>query len=236
MATGAATGAGPGRDGFMTRFLSISAVLWILASPAPGEEPEPVRTPPARARISVSWTQGFAFLDGGYADAGNYYSAYWDTGQAWALAAAYDFLPVARAGVEVAARDHEDRGHGIGDLHLGHGRLFAEFRLPLLLPARFLAIEEALDAVRGPVVYVRIAAGFGLVDPTSTGAWGIFDRTFTWSAGACAGVEYRLEEISLGLEFGADLLGAPAPSGAFKANPDPILSFPVAVALRIHLP
>jgi hypothetical protein len=218
----------------MKRLLVASLFLFTCAI-GRAEEGGPAPSPPDRARISLTWVQGFSFLDGGYADAAGYYSYYWESGQTWAVYGTFELLPPLRAGLEACVREFEDRKHGIDDLHTGRLRLFIEGRLPLDLPVRFWKDPAALPALRGIVPFLRLSAGLGVVDPTH-GYAGLYDRTFTWSVGAAAGLEYRLEEIGFFFEFGADLLGSPKPSQGFKANPDPILSFPIAVGIRVYLP
>jgi hypothetical protein len=214
----------------------LALLLVGLGAPsASAGEGETVPVPPNRARISLAWVQGFSFLDGGYADAASYYSYYWEPGRTWALHGSYEILPPLRAGLEACVREFEDRKHGIDDLHTGRLRLFIEGRLPLNLPTRFWMDADALPVLRGPMPFLRLSAGLGVIDPTH-GYSGLYDRTFTWSVGVAAGMEYRLEEIGFFLEFGLDLLGQPKPSAGFKANPDPILSFPIAVGIRVYLP
>lgn len=188
-----------------------------------------------RPRISLAVAQGAAFLDGGYADAGAYYSLYWETGQTWSLHASLDVLPVLRTGLHLGLREFEDRGFGIDDLHTGHARLALSVRLPLELEAAYWTNAAVLHAVRGPVAYLRVEAGFGVVDPTSDTFGGLYDRTFTYSVALVVGLELRLEEIGLFLEGGMDLLGAPRASAGFSAEPDPILSFPLAAGLRVYV-
>ncbi|GEM_PF-3136523 len=218
----------------MTRILTVLAFLAGLGTAA-AEDPAFVR-PPTPAKISLSVAQTFSFLDGGYADAAHYYSFYWDTGQTWSARASMDLLPVLRAGLSLGVREFEDRGFGIDDLHTGHARLLAGLRLPLTLPARFLDQPDALASVRGPVAFLHLEAGLGVIDPTSDAFGGFFDRTFTYSTALVLGLEYRLEQMGLFVSFGAEMLGPPKSSAGFSAEPDLLLTFPLTLGVSLYLP
>jgi hypothetical protein len=86
------------------------------------------------------------------------------------------------------------------------------------------------------VAFAKLGLGLGVIDPTSDAFGGFYDRTFTYSLAFTLGMEYRLTEWGLFFEFGADFLGPPRASAGFRADPDPILSFPIAVGLRLYLP
>jgi hypothetical protein len=219
----------------LERFVLV-AFLALAPVRALAGDPEPLASPPPPARISFAWTQGFTFLDGGYADAGTYYSTYWDTGQSFGAHVALDLFPVLRTGIEVCVREFEDQGFGIDDLHVGHARIDGALRLPLALPSKLLLDPQALPALRGAVAYFELGLGLGVIDPTSDAFGGFYDRTYTFSLAACVGVEYKRAEWGLFIEFGIDLLGAPNRSANFKADPDPILSFPLTIGLRLYLP
>jgi hypothetical protein len=215
-------------------FAALAPVL--LAAAAAASEPKPFAVPPPPQRISMSLSQGYSVLDGGYADAGQYYSDYWDAAETLDLRLSVDFNPLFRAGVEAAFRSFGARPSELDDLHAGHARLGAALRLPLTLPAKFLADPAALASVRGPVLFLRVEAGLGVVDPTSDLLGRIYVRTFTWSAAVAAGIEYRADALGLFLEFGADLLGPPRPAPGRWQDPDMILSFPVAFGMCLYLP
>jgi hypothetical protein len=213
------------------------ALLLPFAAPAAADDEKTVfPVLPEASRFSLTFAQGWSFLDGGYADAVSYYSHYWDPGVGWTLRAALDLSPCFRAGLSASVREFEDRGFGIDDLHTGHARITGAFRLPFSLPARFLLRADALASLEGPIAFLRLEAGVGVIDPTSDAFGGFYDRTFTWSFAVAAGLEYRLERIGFALELGADMIGPPRPSSTFRADPDPILSFPLALSLSLYLP
>ena len=216
-------------------FAAAFAFLTVAGSAAAADT-APFAVPPSPGRFCVSLSQGLSVLDGGYADSSSFYSAYWDAGETLSLRASADALPVFRADLGVSYRSFRSRVQGVDDLHAGHARLGASFRMPLSLAPRFLLDSDAVGSVRGPVFGIRAEAGLGVIDTTSDFLGRFYERTFTWSIAATACIEYRVESLALFIELGLDLLGAPVPSPGRWQGPDMILSFPVAFGFSLYMP
>lgn len=201
-------------------------------SGAAGDQTSPDAFP---GRFCLEHDQGYVFLGGGYVDGASYYSALWDTGRSFRVGLAYAPWPFLRAGLYAEQSSHPDRGRGLDQLDRGHVHLALGLDLPLALPWDRWASAAAARHVRGFVPFLAVGAGLSIVDPLWDAFGRIFDRTFTWSLGLRAGLEYRFPDWGVFLSAGVFLHGplTTAEGGAVEA--DPMNTFPVALGLRVYL-